>query len=164
MADGQHASMSDFHRHHHQSARRDLSLPPWRRSLIWFVTHPVLMTLVNLTALLSTILMALKDIHASDSIKLTDRIVDYSVTGLFGVEIAFKVFALGWRRKKKKGEEKEDTEEGEGTEESADPGATDAMDQQKANPADLLTPQEHASITALRNAEAEDGARQQGSA
>ncbi|MGB1598975.1 MAG: EF-hand domain-containing protein, partial [Promethearchaeia archaeon] len=149
MADGQHASMSDFHRHHHQSARRDLSLPPWRRSLIWFVTHPVLMTLVNLTALLSTILMALKDIHASDSIKLTDRIVDYSVTGLFGVEIAFKVFALGWRRKKKKGEEKEDTEEGEGTEESADPGATDAMDQQKANPADLLTPQEHASIKAM---------------
>ena len=47
-------------------------------------------------------MMGLNDIHADEDIKSLDRLMDYIITGLFCFEIFLKIFALGWRKTKKK--------------------------------------------------------------
>ena len=105
---------------------------------------------MHLTALLSTVMMGLNDIHADEGIKGLDRLVDYIITGLFCFEIFLKIFALGWRRANKK-EEAEDgeesaaaaDEEGEGQEKAKEEEEEEAAE---VDPRTLLTPAEEESI------------------
>ena len=90
--------------------------------------------------------MAQADSDSSESLKSIDRAVDYSITSLFCLEIALKILALGWKRKRSRDEISNDAQG-----EEMDESNYDASDKKEpeSNPADLLTPEEHATIKAM---------------
>ena len=91
-------------------------------------------------------MMAHADSDSSESLKSIDRAVDYSITSLFCLEIALKILALGWKRKRSRDEISNDAQG-----EEMDESNYDASDKKEpeGNPADLLTPEEHATIKGL---------------
>jgi hypothetical protein len=124
-------------------SRRNPQIPAWRLLMISVIRHPIVSTVIHLTAIISSVVMALNDFRSSEELKRADRTVDYTITTLYCVEISIKILAMGWKTKKTTNENADEIPS-----EEEEPEAT-PEEKTETNPSDLLTDSERQSIRAM---------------